>query len=302
MLNTERTGSGTPLVLVHGLGSSIRNWDPVLPMLQEKREVIAVDLPGFGKSEPLTGEVTIDTLTAAVERFLREEGLEDADVVGSSMGARMVVEMARRGHTGNVVALDPGGFWNDTQVRIFNSTITASIALVRRIQSILPSLVKQAAGRTALLAQFSAAPWKLDPDLVLTELRGFATSPSLDEARRSLAAAAGCAAGHTQGQPRVRLGPAGQGDSAQRSGSRHVALPGRHLARLRELRALPPLGPAGGSRALHSGFNGLVSLRPGAQVTGPVRCRRLSRRTMPGENVRQVMTAAPSTIITRGAC
>ena len=155
MLNTERTGSGTPLVLVHGLGSSIRNWDPVLPMLQEKREVIAVDLPGFGKSEPLTGEVTIDTLTAAVERFLREEGLEDADIVGSSMGARMVVEMARRGHTGNVVALDPGGFWNDTQVRIFNSTITASIALVRRIQSILPSLVKQAAGRTALLAQFS---------------------------------------------------------------------------------------------------------------------------------------------------
>ncbi|KRF03444.1 hydrolase [Arthrobacter sp. Soil782] len=187
MLNTERTGSGTPLVLVHGLGSSIRNWDPVLPMLQEQREVIAVDLPGFGNSEPLTGEVTIDTLTAAVEQFLREEGLEDADIVGSSMGARMVVEMARRGHTGNVVALDPGGFWNDTQVRIFNSTITASIALVRRIQSILPSLVKQAAGRTALLAQFSAAPWKLDPDLVLTELRGFSTSRSLDEARRSLA-------------------------------------------------------------------------------------------------------------------
>ena len=187
MLNTERTGSGTPLVLVHGLGSSIRNWDPVLPMLREQREVIAIDLPGFGKSEPLRGEVTIDTLTAAVEQFLREEGLESADIVGSSMGARMVVEMARRGHTGNVVALDPGGFWNDTQVRIFNSTITASIALVRRIQAILPSLVKQAAGRTALLAQFSAAPWKLDPDLVLTELRGFSTSPSLDEARRSLA-------------------------------------------------------------------------------------------------------------------
>lgn len=187
MLNTERTGSGKPLVLVHGLGSSIRNWDPVLPLLQEHREVIAVDLPGFGKSEPLTGEVNIATLTDAVERFLREENLEGADIVGSSMGARMVVEMARKGHTGNVVAMDPGGFWNDTQVRIFNSSIAASIALVRRIQPILPSLVKQAAGRTALLAQFSAAPWKLDPDLVLTELRGFNTSRSLDEARKSLA-------------------------------------------------------------------------------------------------------------------
>lgn len=187
MLNTERTGSGKPLVLVHGLGSSIRNWDPVLPMLQPQREVIAIDLPGFGKSSPLTGEVSIATLTDAVERFLREENLEGADIVGSSMGARIVVEMARRGHTGDAVALDPGGFWNDTQVRIFNSTIKASIALVRRIQPTLPSLVKQAAGRTALLAQFSAAPWKLDPDLVLTELRGFADSPSLNAARRSLA-------------------------------------------------------------------------------------------------------------------
>ncbi|MHA7143826.1 alpha/beta fold hydrolase [Arthrobacter sp. TmT3-37] len=187
MLKTERTGTGKPLVLVHGLGSSVRTWDPVLPLLRKQREVIAVDLPGFGGSEPLAGEVTIATLTDAVEQFLEQENLRDADIVGSSMGARIVVELARRGHAGNVVALDPGGFWNDTQVRIFNASITASIALVRRLQPVLPSLVQQAAGRTALLAQFSAAPWKLDPDLVLTELRGFATSPSLDEARKSLA-------------------------------------------------------------------------------------------------------------------
>ncbi|WP_247828244.1 alpha/beta fold hydrolase [Arthrobacter antioxidans] len=187
MLNTERTGAGKPLVLVHGLGSSVRTWDPILPLLREHREVIAIDLPGFGSSKPLAGEVTITTLTDAVQHFLEQENLRDADLVGSSMGARIVVELARKGHTGNVVALDPGGFWSDTQVRIFNGSITASIALVRRIQSVLPSLVQQAAGRTALLAQFSAAPWKLDPDLVLTELRGFATSPSLDEARKSLA-------------------------------------------------------------------------------------------------------------------
>lgn len=160
---------------------------PWSPLLQEQREVIAIDLPGFGRSAPLTGEVTVATLTDAVEQFLEQENLRDADIVGSSMGARIVVEMARRGHAGNVVALYSGGFWNDIQVRVFNASITASIALVRRLQPVLPSLVQQAAGRTALLAQFSAAPWKLDPDLVLTELRGFATSPSLDEARKSLA-------------------------------------------------------------------------------------------------------------------
>jgi pimeloyl-ACP methyl ester carboxylesterase len=131
--------------------------------------------------------VIIATLTDAVEQFLERRNLRDVDIVGSLMGARIVVELARRGHAGNVVAIDPGGFWNDTQARVFNGSITASIALVRRLQPVLPSLVQQAAGRTALLAQFSAAPYKLDLDLVLTELRGFATSPSLDEARRSLA-------------------------------------------------------------------------------------------------------------------
>lgn len=45
-----RTGSGPPLLLVHGLGSSLRNWDPVLDELSPRREVIAVDLPGFGQT------------------------------------------------------------------------------------------------------------------------------------------------------------------------------------------------------------------------------------------------------------
>ncbi|MEJ7703194.1 MAG: alpha/beta fold hydrolase [Geodermatophilaceae bacterium] len=47
-----RRGSGRSLVLVHGLGSSLRNWDRIVPALAEQREVIAVDLPGFGETPP----------------------------------------------------------------------------------------------------------------------------------------------------------------------------------------------------------------------------------------------------------
>ena len=186
-LITERTGAGRPLVLVHGLGSSIRNWDPVIPALSAEREVVAVDLPGFGASAPLAGEVSIATLTDALQEFLSEQGLEGAGVVGSSMGGRIVVEMARRGHTGAMVALDPGGFWNDRQQAVFNASTTATVALVRRLQPAMPFLTRHAAGRTALLAQFSAKPWKLDPEQVLTELRSITSSPSLDQARRALA-------------------------------------------------------------------------------------------------------------------
>ncbi len=187
-MEATRTGSGSPLVLVHGLGSSHRNWDLVLATLGAQREVIALDLPGFGGTAPLPGEVSVATLTDALESWLSREGLRDAAVVGSSMGARMVLELARRGHSGPVVSLDPGGFWTDRQAQVFGASVKASVALVRGIQPALGVLAGNPAGRTALLAQFSAAPWKLPRDTVFTELRGFtkAAAPSLDDALRSL--------------------------------------------------------------------------------------------------------------------
>ena len=46
----DRAGSGPPLVLLHPLGTDRHVWDPVLPRLTGQREVITVDLPGFGES------------------------------------------------------------------------------------------------------------------------------------------------------------------------------------------------------------------------------------------------------------
>ncbi len=118
-MHTVRTGSGKPLLLVHGLGSSAVNWGPIIPTLSAKREVIAVDLPGFGHTPALAGEVTVATLTDAVADFIKQQDLADVDIVGSSMGARMVLKLACRSHGGTTVTLDPGGFWNDRQAAIF---------------------------------------------------------------------------------------------------------------------------------------------------------------------------------------
>jgi pimeloyl-ACP methyl ester carboxylesterase len=60
----DRSGSGPPLLLLHGLGMSRAAWRPVLPLLAREREVIAVDLPGFGASPP--GPRTVEGLAAAV--------------------------------------------------------------------------------------------------------------------------------------------------------------------------------------------------------------------------------------------
>ena len=91
----QRCGSGPTLLLIHGI-SHRQNWAPVIPALARERDVIAVDLPGFGESPPLPGEVSVATLTDAVEEFIAEHDLGDVDIVGSSMGARMALELARR--------------------------------------------------------------------------------------------------------------------------------------------------------------------------------------------------------------
>jgi len=104
-------GSGKRLLLIHGLGSSWRGWQPILDDLAAERSVIAIDLPGHGVTPAQEDSGTFEGLVRSVERYLVANDLIGVAVVGSSMGARIVLELARRGKVGNVVALDPGGFW-----------------------------------------------------------------------------------------------------------------------------------------------------------------------------------------------
>ena len=187
-MHFTRSGSGRPLLLIHGLGGSTRSWSPISPRLEAERDVIALDLPGFGTTPALAGSVSIDTMADAVIAFLTQHELVGVDVVGSSMGARLVLELARRGVVGSVVSLDPGGFWQGAETAIFATTIKASLALVNAIQPMLPGITSNAAGRTMLLAQFSAHPWALPQALVLQELQNFKRSVSFGPMLDSLIA------------------------------------------------------------------------------------------------------------------
>jgi pimeloyl-ACP methyl ester carboxylesterase len=178
-LSSSRSGSGAPLVLVHGLGARRASWDPVLPGLAAAREVVTVDLPGHGTTPPLPGRVTLDRLTDELQQWLADQDLGGADLVGSSMGARMVLELARRGVGRHVVALDPGGFWNGTEKRVFATSVKASFALVKALRPALPALAGSAAGRTALLPQFSPRPWAVPAEVALADLRSIAETPAL---------------------------------------------------------------------------------------------------------------------------
>src|SRR5918992_5733673 len=103
-----RLGSGPPLLLVHGLGSCKEMWRPLLPALAREREVVAVDLPGFGASPP--GPRTVEGLAEALAAFAAELGLERPHVAGNSLGGGVALVMGSMGVCGSVCAVSPIGF------------------------------------------------------------------------------------------------------------------------------------------------------------------------------------------------
>jgi pimeloyl-ACP methyl ester carboxylesterase len=186
-MNQIQRGTGRELLLIHGLGGSWRSWSTILDALSANRTVIAVDLPGHGETPTEHNSGTFDGLVGSVQRYIVDNELTGIDVVGSSMGARIVLELARRGVVGNVVALDPGGFWRGWERTFFKTTIGASGRLLRAIRPGLPMLSRNVASRTALLAQLSAHPGALDPQIVATELKGLSLTPTFDALVDSLA-------------------------------------------------------------------------------------------------------------------
>lgn len=187
MVNQIERGAGRNVLLVHGLGGSWQSWSTILDALTASRRVIAIDLPGHGATPAEHDSGTFEGLVGSVERYISDNGLAGIDVVGSSMGARIVLELARRGSVSNVVALDPGGFWRGWERTFFKITIGASGRLLRAIRPSLPMLSRHAASRTALLAQLSAHPWTLDPQVVATELASLSTTSTFDALVRDLA-------------------------------------------------------------------------------------------------------------------
>jgi pimeloyl-ACP methyl ester carboxylesterase len=187
LINYVRRGEGKPLLLIHGLGSSWRSWQAVLNPLAAERAVVAIDLPGFGKSPPLAGEVSVRTLANAVAQFLREHDLVGTDAVGSSLGARLVLELARRGGVvGCVVSLGPGGFWAGWERYAYQSSVCFSMRLVRALQFAMPAIAGHEWSRALLLTQLSVQAARLSPALVLEEMRSYASSASFSVMLRDL--------------------------------------------------------------------------------------------------------------------
>ena len=83
-------------VLVHGLGGRWQHWTENIPELAEHGRVIAIDLPGFGRSRPPLGGYSIDAFADAVAELVKQLNLPKVVIVGHSLGGPIAVRFANR--------------------------------------------------------------------------------------------------------------------------------------------------------------------------------------------------------------
>jgi len=180
-INYERRGEGPALLLLHGVGHHWQAWQPVIERLQNDFDVIAADLPGFGRSAPLSAGVapTIPAHADAFEWFMAELGVQRPHVAGNSMGGAIALELARRKAVESVTAFSPAGFWTALERAYCVASVGMQGHMPTPLRRAVEAAVQRPAGRVALLSQLFGYPARLPAHEAIATLRDAWASPSL---------------------------------------------------------------------------------------------------------------------------
>lgn len=87
-------GTGPPLILVHGVGGDADQWAPCIRGLAASHRVIAIDLPGFGRSDKPWIDYRVSVFVEFLEQFLKVLGVARASLLGHSLGGWIVAKFA----------------------------------------------------------------------------------------------------------------------------------------------------------------------------------------------------------------
>ena len=111
----RRTGSGPPIVLIHGMVNSSRHWEAVARRLGERYTVIAPDLIGHGDSATPRGDYSLGAHAAFIRDLLAVIGIERATIVGHSLGGGVAMQFFYQfpQRTERLVLISSGGLGRD---------------------------------------------------------------------------------------------------------------------------------------------------------------------------------------------
>jgi pimeloyl-ACP methyl ester carboxylesterase len=182
----DRAGAGPALVLLHALGGDRQMWRPLLPYLEPHRDVIRVDLPGFGASPPLDGDPDPAALGAAVRDLLAALDLDRgrAHVAGNSLGGWVALEMAAAGDAASVTAIAPAGLWR----RPLAPKPAVARRLARLARPVLGPLLRSARGRRLALGGTIAHPERVPAADAAALARAYASAPGFVAVNRAMRA------------------------------------------------------------------------------------------------------------------
>jgi pimeloyl-ACP methyl ester carboxylesterase len=126
-VHVAEIGSGrrTPVVFVHGLGGRWQNWLENIPRIARDRRVVALDLPGFGRSQMPTAAISVSGYAAVIDRVCHLLDLDEVVLVGNSMGGAVAAETALRfpGRVRRLVLVSAAAI----SIREFNPGPTAAL-------------------------------------------------------------------------------------------------------------------------------------------------------------------------------
>jgi pimeloyl-ACP methyl ester carboxylesterase len=147
-LTYSRSGSGEPLVLIHGVGHRRQAWNPVVDLLARSYEVYAIDLAGFGESPGLPDGMTysMDNACQNLADNFANWGIENPHVVGNSLGGALALELAARGQVRSVTALSPAGFFRGP-----DRLVALLVLLALKFTSYLPPAFLAPAMKSAVM-------------------------------------------------------------------------------------------------------------------------------------------------------
>ena len=183
----RRQGAGAPLVLLHALGSSSHAWNPILPALTERFEVITVDLPGFGRSPALPSPVrpTPAALAAAVAAALDEADIHDPHVVGNSIGGWVALELLPLRPVATLTLLSPAGLWPHTTPGYCRLSLRATRWATEHVPGLLNRAVDHRLGRVLLLGQSHGRPTRISADQARAAVAALGTSTGFSATLRA---------------------------------------------------------------------------------------------------------------------
>ncbi|WP_369276465.1 alpha/beta fold hydrolase [Streptomyces sp. R11] len=158
-----------------------------MDLLAHEREVVAVDLPGFGDSPPLPDGTTptVQALAVEVATWFSTAGLTRPPVVGNSLGGAVALELARAGAVANTVALSPIGLWTGHEAAHALGSLRIARTMAKSVGHRTARVTGSPLGRALAFWQLVAYSWRMTPEAADGALRNLTRSPGFEATRRA---------------------------------------------------------------------------------------------------------------------